>query len=606
VSDYVVTLEIGRRRVVARTPKGAEKEGELDLDDLRLSTIDVLGALVRENRLNKAKEFEILGSHLYRAVLNGAVESLVETKRKEARRADERLLLQLQFESDALSRLPWEYLFKPGAGGYFLSTNFDLRLARFTNRGDDDEEPDPPDGQLRVLLCLAEPGAESETNDAREVRRLPELVSSIELKETTGERDALMKSVEKEHPHVLHFIGQGRFEGDGQTGEIALLNEHGEAKWLNDTLFAELFGLMSQPPRLVVLHLAESEAAALPGKTWSFSRVAPLLVLGNVDTVVAMHYPIDSAPAREFCATFYRKLAEGAPVAEAVQEGRRSTVYLKTDYATRAFGSPVLYMHRKTSEIIRPSPQEEEDGARNGLTSTPEKVAHAMTRTRGESDPAIDIQRGPGTAPPSDSDPRSAADQEVESIFVETGSGEHAMRRSAADEASASYVRLIRAAAERAEELRSSPGANSARLRVVGLRTCPEAEQISKLFGWASGSQDPDGRSVFSAAAACAVVNALDVGFPAEDARQALEGPLAEMIDAAAGRIATQPLHEERKRELDGRLSELMLELAPVETPEKLGLLLKQVPEESAVQEPDWVDIVVDMTVALEAGDGGV
>src|SRR4030088_1465215 len=107
--------------------------GQIDIDPVRRRTVETLIRLLKEGRLNRPEEFEVLGSNLFAVLFlsaDGRSYNNVGTRLREtmddARKAKNVTLLRvaLEFEDKEdsqrdLSGWPWEYLFwppRPGTG----------------------------------------------------------------------------------------------------------------------------------------------------------------------------------------------------------------------------------------------------------------------------------------------------------------------------------------------------------------------------------------------------------------------------------------------------------------------------------------------------------
>ena len=161
--------------------------------------------------------------------------------------------------------------------------------------------------------------------------------------------DALVKL----KPHVVHFIGHGRYKGEA--GALAFVRKSvsgdTEAAWLSDTAFADCFGEIT-PPRLIFLHACEG---ARSDSYEAFSGVSLQLVYSRMPAVIAMQYPIPNDVAIAFARSLYRALSEGQAIDEAVQNGRNELgVYLddEENFSSRAFGSPVVFLQSKDAHSL--------------------------------------------------------------------------------------------------------------------------------------------------------------------------------------------------------------------------------------------------------------
>jgi len=348
-----------------------EEEGpraDLSLDPLRRDTIRVLERLVGQGKLEgNRRALEVLGRHLFEAVFSDGVRGFFENKLAKVPKG-ERLRIQLKFEEDAedLASLPWEYMYYVPKHGpaFFLSTHAKLILSRFLPTQNPREQGEPPESPLSVLVAVSNPN--DPTLGPVVAEPVIEAIATLKdtLRQENGGREAMLidrldnptvesftNALESE-PHVLHFIGHGQFDHREKQGKVALLAPDGvKPWWCIDKDFAGYMQRTEPPPRLVFLHLCEGGVAEFEE---SFAGLAPKLILEGVQAVVAMQYRIFNKHAISFAKAFYKKLASGSDVDEAVQDGRNQIALdHEESYSSRGFGTPVLYMHARDS-IIRP------------------------------------------------------------------------------------------------------------------------------------------------------------------------------------------------------------------------------------------------------------
>lgn len=362
--EITITIQ-GDRTVRVRDQDGAEASGKVETDSLRKATIEIFENWLNKSRISERRELEVLGMHLYNMLFNGEVKSFFEKRIAEATLVkaspDQRVRVQLSFQGEAaaeLARLPWEYLYRLQEGtsrGFFLSTRVALVLSRFMPSERARESLSVEESPLRILIVVSKPVDLGPvlTGDVIDViQKLKDVkVDLLEAPTVTNFLDKLGDVP----PHVLHFIGHGRFQG--KQGSIALLKPDGQsAEWITDQAFAEYFENMGARPRLVFLHLCEGATVDFNA---NFAGLAPQLILAGIPAVVAMQYPITNKAAISFSRAFYRELMKGEPIDHAVQQARwQITIDDNNAYNTRVFGTPVLYMHSRDG-IIQP-------GARSG------------------------------------------------------------------------------------------------------------------------------------------------------------------------------------------------------------------------------------------------
>ena len=357
--ELQVLVEDERRVRVMVSPGGAEASGEFRLTPLFRDLIDVFDSWVREKKITHRDEMKALGALLYTALFDGDTEQLFRRTLEGIQKPD-RLRLQLVFNQAALNlaSIPWEFLYRPDREtslGFFLATHPRLVLSRYIplewNR-----ESLSIDDELRFMAVISKPKVEpGELGPVLEypvVEVIEELCQNhgfdlFKLENPTTEQ--FFENLEKVDPHILHFIGHGRYNPDQKRGEIALVKADREsAEWVTDTTFAEYFDNVK--PRLVLLHACEGAQIDFSNK---FAGLAPQLIHRRIPAVVAMQYEVTNETAIRFSKIFYKLLAQGEPVDGAVQEGRRQITILDPNaYNNRDFGTPVLYMRSRDGLIM--------------------------------------------------------------------------------------------------------------------------------------------------------------------------------------------------------------------------------------------------------------
>ncbi|HEX8282823.1 MAG TPA: CHAT domain-containing protein [Pyrinomonadaceae bacterium] len=363
------------------------KDEEVNLDPLKKSTTLALIGMLRDNRLKREIEFEVLGSHLFSTLfykkdgtLNGigaALHTAVDFSRR-----SKILRVQLVFESDdietsLLSKWPWEYLYSPaqsypaGRPGTFLAKLTRLVLVRYLPTGSPIRALQVEKPPVKVLFVAAsakdlpQVQYDSVLEELQDLEKRSEDTLKVytllgDARQAGDDPDAqyatfdrfldMLTSIE---PHVIHFVGHGRIHDE--SGEIAFMHEDGSAHWINEDDFAaNLWDLCRDELRLVFLQACETAALSNPYE--AVSGVAQQLARMNIPAVVAMQYEVANQIANTFARAFYGALADSKYIDEAVQFGRQ-----KITSAGRAmsnlsytFTLPVLYM-RQPGGLLAPA-----------------------------------------------------------------------------------------------------------------------------------------------------------------------------------------------------------------------------------------------------------
>jgi hypothetical protein len=367
VDNYEFTLIVQDMEKVRAVRSGGEEiSGTLNFDELRLDTIKIFEDLLSESRIKRRRELEVLGRLLYEGLFADQVGNYFEQALQEAQKAGQHLCVRLRFQkaADELSRLPWEYLYRSGTDtsrGFWLSTNVNLVLVRFMPLASSSTSPKPTESLLRTLIVVSEPAdlqpvaAESVIEAIEKLAETTHPIEIYKLDKPTIKN--FQEKLQETKPHVLHFIGHGRYKMAEKQAEIALLKpDERSVEWCPDKTFAEYFQPVDSNPRLVLLHLCQAALSDPDSSTFiaNFSQLAPQLILANIQAVIAMQHPILNPDAISFCRAIYRKLAEGESPDDAVQYGRMQIVSGNPNaYNSRVFGTPVLYIHSSDGIIQR-------------------------------------------------------------------------------------------------------------------------------------------------------------------------------------------------------------------------------------------------------------
>ncbi len=385
--EFKVIIENRNSIRINRTNK-PEIPGDVRLDTLTERTIKIFikwlaAAEDNEELIKPSKQIKIgreelvvLGSHLFNVLFD-------DTTKKEFKNEYERIRNQqysglrvvLEFKQDArdLAVLPWEYIYYPdnpheGGRGFFIATDNQLILARHvplkTTRC---LGPDPK--PLRILIVVSKPVKDTDGSDLGMVNEKPVIETIKGLKKILQDaiqidelsqptKNDLTQKIQQTRPHVLHFIGHGKYDKAEECGKLALVKKEDPkiASWIKDEDLADCF--RKNEPRLVFLHACEG---ARSESYTVFSGVALKLVYSNVPAVVAMQYEVTNQVANRFANKFYMSLGEGNPIDVAVQEGRSELgMFLdeEQNYSNRAFGSPVVYLQSSNNIIIAEAPPE--------------------------------------------------------------------------------------------------------------------------------------------------------------------------------------------------------------------------------------------------------
>lgn len=233
---------------------------------------------------------------------------------------------------EALDALPWEYASGP-AGLLVLTCHFVRGLPVAQRRSSP-----PVSSPLHSIAIPSQPLSESvpplsiESEWQRLKESIAELPYALTLERTRPPTlEQLRALVAQQQGRVVHFMGHGGRDEQGaflcferENGELARVSAQQLAQRLRGTTF------------LVTLNACHSAGS---GET-VFSNLARTLVTHQIPYALGMRFSIPDEDARAFSRAFYRDLARGSSVEEALLQARLTLAESQHPWAV---GLPVLY-----------------------------------------------------------------------------------------------------------------------------------------------------------------------------------------------------------------------------------------------------------------------
>ncbi len=304
---------------------------------------------------------------------------------------DQGLRLRLQLDHK-LADLPWEYMHIQRGGGEKNITGFlaiDPRLSivrheRMPFSGDLITTPK----QRRILIALANSDASQPLALTKEKHNLDQALQNLEgfeydfIETTTSQSlsDKLLRGAD-----IFHFAGHGSFD-DISGGALALTTESGTLVTMPADTFAAYF--LGRGVQLVVL--AACQTGSRHGRNVWNGVVASLMQVG-IPAAVAMQYKICDDSAVIFSRSFYKALAEGMLIDEAMHAGRFA-IFSQFDSLRddedfgkcwRDWGVPVLYLRSK-QELRLPALRTLQTKSSRSPGSKPSRPPLNVTKSLGE------------------------------------------------------------------------------------------------------------------------------------------------------------------------------------------------------------------------------
>lgn len=359
------------------------------IDRLTRRTIERLSYWVSCQEAFVQDDLRLIGEYLFRILLDdgdkdGALRDefdsaylayRAEAEKPKAVRKDAgpvvlRIILRFEHElSNAAALLagwPWEFLyFVPSnskEGRFLAGPDTQLFLNRSVQKMKDtwrEAGSRPPLSGLKILVatCL------QANLPPREVEILIEKIKALgatvspPLEDPTAEQ--LKAAITEAKPHIFHFIGHGKGGGivvKSSPEEEAAGIAAGEKRPWSEMTPEEVGKLCDgHVPELVFLQ--SCEGAAMSG---GFTSGALRLIAKGVPSVVAMQYEIKYGAANAFALAFYKSIAVGGTIDDAVAAGRvelgkrEPARDEKVEWNNRRFGAPVLYLEAEDARLIAP------------------------------------------------------------------------------------------------------------------------------------------------------------------------------------------------------------------------------------------------------------
>ncbi|NEO46011.1 MAG: CHAT domain-containing protein [Moorea sp. SIO4A3] len=353
-----------------RTVRVEKKEpGKLDniisrefrYQDKITSEVRELIEKVRKNEIKDANQSRLLGEALFDSLFDDVLcydfirfyNEVVRTKQQ---------LLRVELDIDEqnipeVAAFPWEFMCLPQReklGTMWLATAADLVFSRLPPQ----RISAPPiqlgaNQKMRIALVVSAPTdlnpvAYEEVQAAIETlaQEQPEQVELLPVVNPAS--GSAIDKVLRKKPHIFHFIGHGRFRNEN--GEIALVDQIGEARWISANEFSDLFN--RHRPGIIMLQACQG---AMESTSKPSVGLASKVVQQIIPVLVAMQYPVSNSTASRFACHFYKQLAQGKPADIAVQEGRREiSLHDSTGYWKRDFATPVIFMQVQDAQLIQP------------------------------------------------------------------------------------------------------------------------------------------------------------------------------------------------------------------------------------------------------------
>ena len=345
-------------RVIKSTLQLANKEqltGKLNLGKIN----DQIREVIKAPANLKGEQITKVGEALFEALFDDQLrEYFLSYYQEIVKQQDANLGVILEINEEAMPEVvayPWELMCLPekyNQGQIYFATNRKLSFYRRRYQLEESKKLSikiNQDEQLKIALVVSKPTANSGLSNV-EYYELQQYLKSVDTKQEQVKFLSVMDSLnfysiverlETEKPDIFHFIGHGQLvEKNGEdVGQVAFVNEFGEANWKDAKMFGQLF--TGHQPKVVILQACETGKQS---ETNAFSSLASRLMLEGIPVVIAMQYKVSNQTGISFVKEFYSKIIEGNSVEMAVQKAR-SKLGIENGYEARDFAIPVVFMN---------------------------------------------------------------------------------------------------------------------------------------------------------------------------------------------------------------------------------------------------------------------
>ncbi|MCB8944591.1 MAG: CHAT domain-containing protein [Ardenticatenaceae bacterium] len=334
----------------------------IPLDDFAFTDpIDFVQDLIADSQ-----EALDVGQQLAGLLFQGDVRDMFIARWTLAEQEQRRLRIRLRVDPPELSRLPWELCYFTGNIKNYFALNLQTPLVRYIAQPSDEGEVEAVPEQVKVLLAIANPHndlkvAEEEAYIQQALKPLAEAGRVKLMVERDVNWFSLQQALNREQPHVLHFVGHGDFVDEQGVLVLHQRNEGDDGR-LPAAGIKPLVRGVKESLKVVFLNACHSGKA---GMKRAARGVAQAIIEAGVPAVVAMQTKVPDAIAADFARIFYEQLAGAEPLDVAVTQMRIGA------NAGGYFGCiPILFMRDSgEARVWRPREAAQEKEAK-GVVST--------------------------------------------------------------------------------------------------------------------------------------------------------------------------------------------------------------------------------------------
>jgi hypothetical protein len=251
---------------------------------------------------------------------------------------------------DELADLPWEALAVPNPNvDDFLASRPRLRVLRAHARGQ--IAPIDPDPLVRMLIVVGEEKFDGQDASDLADQEAVNIASAlhqrrihIEVLSQPVSRKAVIDKLKAVRPHILHVMAHGGTAPG--SNESALLFRKAGWSWSYNDIYNNIRAA-DYVPRLVFLNACHSGQGG--GATTSVARAVQI---AGVPAVIAMQAAVSVPRALIFARAFYRHLAQGEPIDQAMWEARSAVMNAGAGVGANDWVLPMLSVSQPPESVV--------------------------------------------------------------------------------------------------------------------------------------------------------------------------------------------------------------------------------------------------------------
>lgn len=345
----LLITELGQAYQISATSACLDSQPTVRLPASALRQLTPLAEKLQQGPL-QTQELRDLGARLFEALIRDDVRDMYRLL--EGMNVDALpFQLSLNIHPHQLQRLPWECMYDPYRES-FLSLQDNIHMIRLVERKQGSASENGSPGYSNLVIAIANPHGQPPIDPQKEHDLIEQAVGDLHQRGKLN-RSYVQGSQEKvraalsQTPSMFHFVGHGGINRNDIPG-LYLEDSFGDAVFIPAS---ELENEYFTPPpesdrRIKLVILSACQTSETP-KTDGYNSLAYQLI-SQVDTILAMQYPIGLENLTEFNTQLYHGLADDLSLETAVNAARRRLVSDKPGGA-RDWISPVVVKHQAAS-----------------------------------------------------------------------------------------------------------------------------------------------------------------------------------------------------------------------------------------------------------------